>query len=85
MNLFMTLVVGAIIGFVAGRVMKTEEQMAVFANIIIGVVGAFLGGVIGGMAGIGSGAIVGFVACVAGAAGLIAVLKKTGVLERLPV
>jgi uncharacterized membrane protein YeaQ/YmgE (transglycosylase-associated protein family) len=84
-NLFLTIIVGGIIGFVASRVMKTDEQMAIFANIIIGIVGAFAGNLIGGMMGIGSGMLMGLIVAIAGAAGLIAVLKRTGVLERLPV
>ena len=85
MNLFLTIIVGGIIGFVASRVMKTDEQMAILANIIIGIVGAFLGDLIGGMMGIGSGMIMGLIVAIAGAAGLITILKRTGVLERLPV
>ena len=85
MNLFMTIIVGGIIGFVASRMMKTDAQMGIVANIVIGIVGSYLGGMIASVMGIGGGAIAGFVIAVAGAALLIGVLKQTGVLERIPV
>lgn len=44
MNFIVWLVVGGLIGWVASMVMKTDAQQGVFLNIIVGIVGAFLGG-----------------------------------------
>jgi uncharacterized membrane protein YeaQ/YmgE (transglycosylase-associated protein family) len=38
------LVVGGIIGWLASIVMKTDGQQGIFLNIVVGVLGAFLGG-----------------------------------------
>ena len=47
------LIVGGIIGWLASLVMKTDAQQGVFLNIIVGIVGAFLGGWLGSVMGIG--------------------------------
>jgi uncharacterized membrane protein YeaQ/YmgE (transglycosylase-associated protein family) len=44
MNLLTWLAVGAIIGWLASVVMKTDARQGVLANLVIGVFGAFLGG-----------------------------------------
>ena len=38
------LLIGAIIGWLASMVMKTDAQQGIFLNIVVGIVGAFLGG-----------------------------------------
>jgi uncharacterized membrane protein YeaQ/YmgE (transglycosylase-associated protein family) len=40
------LLVGGILGWIASMVMKRNDQMGIFLNIIVGIVGAFLGGLI---------------------------------------
>jgi uncharacterized membrane protein YeaQ/YmgE (transglycosylase-associated protein family) len=82
-NLFMTIIVGSIIGWLATTRLKTEGQMGVAAVVIAGVVGAFLGGFVAGALGMGGGAIAGGVIAVVGAALLITVLDRTGVFEKL--
>jgi uncharacterized membrane protein YeaQ/YmgE (transglycosylase-associated protein family) len=47
------LIVGGIIGWLASMVMKTDAQQGVFLNIVVGIVGAFLGGWLGSVMGIG--------------------------------
>lgn len=44
MNFIVWLVVGGLIGWVASLVMKTDAQQGVVMNIVVGIVGAFLGG-----------------------------------------
>ena len=44
MNFIVWLVVGGLIGWVASMVMKTDAQQGVFLNIVVGILGAFLGG-----------------------------------------
>jgi len=46
MNFIVWVVLGGIIGWLASIVMKTNAQQGIFLNIIVGVVGAFLGGLL---------------------------------------
>ena len=43
------LVVGALAGWIASKIMKTDEQMGAMANIIVGIIGALLGGWLAGV------------------------------------
>jgi len=44
MNLIIYLIAGAVVGYVASRVMRTNSQQGLLEDIIVGVVGAFLAG-----------------------------------------
>lgn len=44
MNLIIWLVVGGLIGWVASIVMKTNGQQGMILNVVVGIVGALLGG-----------------------------------------
>jgi len=44
MNFIIWLVVGGLIGWVASMIMRTDGQQGIFLNVIVGIVGAFLGG-----------------------------------------
>ncbi len=44
MNFIIWIVVGGLIGWVASLIMKTDASQGLFLNVIVGVVGAFLGG-----------------------------------------
>ena len=44
MNFIIWLVIGGVIGWLASLVMKTDGQQGIFLNIVVGIVGAFLGG-----------------------------------------
>ena len=46
MNLIVWLVIGGVIGWLASIVMRTDAQQGIFLNIIVGIVGAFIGGLI---------------------------------------
>jgi len=46
MNFIIWLVVGGLIGWVASMIMGTNDRQGVFLNVIVGIVGAFLGGVL---------------------------------------
>jgi uncharacterized membrane protein YeaQ/YmgE (transglycosylase-associated protein family) len=84
MNLLVTIIVGGIIGWLASILMKTNRQMGIVANVIIGIVGSFLGSAIAGALGIGGGGAIGtWIVAIAGAALLIFILKKIGVLAKL--
>ncbi len=46
MNFMIWLVVGGVLGWLASIVMKTDGQQGIFLNVIVGIVGAFLGGLL---------------------------------------
>jgi uncharacterized membrane protein YeaQ/YmgE (transglycosylase-associated protein family) len=44
MNFIIWLIVGGIIGWLASLMMKTDGQQGIFLNVVVGIVGALLGG-----------------------------------------
>ena len=44
MNLIIYLIAGAIVGYIASRIMKTNSQQGLILDIVVGIVGAFLAG-----------------------------------------
>ena len=44
MNFIVWLIVGGIIGWLASLMMKTDGQQGIILNVVVGIVGAFLGG-----------------------------------------
>jgi uncharacterized membrane protein YeaQ/YmgE (transglycosylase-associated protein family) len=46
MSIIIWLVIGGVIGWLASIIMRTDAQQGVFLNIIVGIVGAFIGGLI---------------------------------------
>ena len=44
MNIIIWLIVGGLIGWVASLIMKTDAQQGIILNIVVGIVGALLGG-----------------------------------------
>lgn len=54
-NFIVWLVLGGIIGWLASLVMKTDAQQGVILNVIVGIVGAAIGGfVVSPMVGVGT-------------------------------
>ena len=82
MNLIISLVIGGIIGWLASIVMKTNAQMGLIANVIVGIVGSGIGFWLAGALGLAaSGPIASWVVAVIGAALLIFILKAVGVFK----
>jgi len=46
MGLILWLIIGGVIGWIASMIMRTDSQQGIFLNIVVGIVGAFLGGLI---------------------------------------
>ena len=44
MNFIIWLIVGGLIGWVASMIMRTDGQQGVILNVVVGIVGALLGG-----------------------------------------
>jgi uncharacterized membrane protein YeaQ/YmgE (transglycosylase-associated protein family) len=84
MSLLMTIIIGGIIGWLASILMKTNAQMGILANVIVGIIGSFLGGAVAQAAGmrvhVGAES---WIVAVLGAALLIALLRALGVFSRL--
>ena len=84
MSLLMTIIVGGIIGWLASILMKSNAQMGILANVIVGIVGSFLGGAIATALGMRvHDAPVSWVVAILGAALLIGILRSLGVFSRV--
>jgi uncharacterized membrane protein YeaQ/YmgE (transglycosylase-associated protein family) len=82
MDLIITLIIGGIVGWLASIVMKTNAQMGMIANIVVGIVGSLLGFWLAGTLGLAaSGAIARWLVSIAGAAVLIAILKALNIFK----
>ena len=46
MGIIIWLVIGGIVGWLASLIMRTDAQQGILLNIVVGIVGAFLGGLI---------------------------------------
>lgn len=44
MGIIIWLIVGGVVGWLASMIMKTDAQQGIFLNIVVGIVGAVLGG-----------------------------------------
>ena len=44
MNIIIYLIAGAIVGYIASRIMRTNSQQGLLLDIVVGVVGAFVAG-----------------------------------------
>ena len=79
MSLIIWLVVGGLAGWVASMIMKTDAQMGLVANVVVGIVGALLGGWLVGLFGVdvadGELNIPSILTAILGAVVLLAILK----------
>ena len=46
MNFIIWLLVGGIIGWIASKIMNTDAQQGIILNVVVGIIGAFLGGML---------------------------------------
>lgn len=46
MSFILWIIVGGVLGWIASMLMKTNDQQGIFLNIVVGIVGAFLGGLL---------------------------------------
>ena len=55
MNFLIWLIVGGVVGWLASLIMRTDAQQGILLNVIVGIIGAFIGGwVISPMVGVGT-------------------------------
>ena len=82
MDLLITLIVGGVVGWLASIIMKTNAQMGILANVIVGIIGSFLGVSPASALGVRAhSAPASWIVAVLGAALLIAVLRALGVFS----
>ena len=82
MNIIVTLIIGGVIGWLASLVMKTDAQMGILANIVVGIIGSFLGFWIAGLLGVAAtDTIVRWIVAIVGAVILIAILKLLNIFK----
>jgi len=83
MGFITALIIGGIVGWLASMVMKTNAQMGMIANILVGIVGSSLGFWAAGLLGVApSGVLVRLIVAIAGAALLIFILQKLGIFKK---
>jgi uncharacterized membrane protein YeaQ/YmgE (transglycosylase-associated protein family) len=82
MGWIITLIIGGVIGWLASIVMKTNAQMGLIANILVGIVGSALGFWLAGFLGLtATSPIAGYLISIVGAAILIFLLKALGLFK----
>lgn len=83
MGWIITLIIGGIVGWLASILMKTNAQMGLIANVLVGVAGSMLGFWVAGVLGFAAvGTLARFAVAVGGAALLIFILGKLGFIKR---
>jgi uncharacterized membrane protein YeaQ/YmgE (transglycosylase-associated protein family) len=76
MNFIIMLIVGGIAGWLASMVMRTDGQQVIILNIIVGVIGGFLGGLLLPMVGLSFGGWIGYlITALIGAVILLAIVN----------
>lgn len=78
MNILLWIVLGGIAGWIASVVMKTREEQGLLMDIVVGIVGAFVGGLLFGL--LGGQGVTGFniyslLVAIVGAIVLLAIVK----------
>ena len=83
MDWLVTLIIGGIVGWLASIVMKTNAQMGLIANVLVGVVGSLIGYWVADLMGIApTGGILRFVIALIGAVALIFILRALGLFKK---
>jgi uncharacterized membrane protein YeaQ/YmgE (transglycosylase-associated protein family) len=83
MDLLVTLIIGGVVGWLASIMMKTNAQMGILANVIVGIAGSFIGLAIADAMRIAHrGQPAHWIIAILGAALLIGILRAMGVFSR---
>lgn len=77
MSFILWLVIGALAGWIASMIMKTNAEQGILIDIIVGIVGAFIGGYVVRFFGVNpdSNLIMSLITAVIGAVILLAIIK----------
>lgn len=77
-NFILWIVLGGLAGWIASKIMHTDAQMGAFLNIVVGIVGALIGGYLVNLlfgASVEEFSIGGFITAIIGAVILLAIVK----------
>lgn len=78
MGILLWIIFGAIVGWIASIIMRTNEEQGAILNIIVGIVGALIGGFVAnalGMSGVTGFNLSSFLVALLGAVVLLALVK----------
>lgn len=77
MNFILWLIIGALAGWIASMIMKTNAQQGLLIDIIVGIIGAFIGGYVVQFFGVDPDAnlIISLITAIIGAVILLAIIK----------
>jgi uncharacterized membrane protein YeaQ/YmgE (transglycosylase-associated protein family) len=76
MNFIIMLIVGGIAGWLASMVMRTDGQQGIILNVVVGIIGGFLGGWLLPLVGVNLGGWIGYlVTALIGAIILLAIVN----------
>ena len=81
MNWIVFLIVGGLIGWVGSLIMKTDAQMGLIANVVVGIVGSMLGGWLAPRLGIAPQGFAVYLVAIGGAVILLLLLKMLGIFK----
>jgi uncharacterized membrane protein YeaQ/YmgE (transglycosylase-associated protein family) len=82
-HLLVMVIIGGVVGWLASMLMKTNAQMGLVANVVVGVVGSFLGVLVANALGVRAQTTpASWIVSILGAALLIAILRGLGVFNR---
>ena len=85
MQWIIAIIVGGVVGWIASILMKTNAQMGIVGNVLIGIIGSAMGYWLAGLLGLApSGGFVRFLVGITGAVLLIFILRALGVFKRPP-
>jgi len=80
------IIIGGLAGWIGSKIMKTDAQMGILLNIVVGIAGGLLGGFLLKLLGVdveGGGLIFSFLTCLLGGVILLFIVKAvTGRRER---
>lgn len=78
MGIILWIVFGGLVGWIASLIMKTDAQQGIIMNVIVGIVGAVIGGFVMsliGESGVGGFNLYSFLVALLGACALIAIVR----------
>ena len=78
MNIIIWIIFGALVGWIASMVMKTNAEQGALLNIVVGIIGSVMGGWLMGVmgkSGVGGFTLYSFLVALLGACAFIAIVK----------